>query len=322
MLMFSLPRFFCATWITVMMMMVSLQMHGYRCCLQTERKGLLELKAYLNISEGLLELKDNINSSYFWPTDMNSDCCQWKAVNCDITSGRVIGLFINYAYTVPPLNLSLFYPFGELRTLNFSWIPCSYWYDDIYGYESLGRLKNLEILEFSSSGLDSSILPFLNAASSLRTLVLRGNSIEGTFPIKDLKELRNLEVLDLSRNRFSGPLPDLAYLHKLEALDLSDNSFSVSSETKGMIVHYRSNLRELDLSGNGLVGRLPLCFGSLTKLKVLDISSNKLNGTIPSLISNLTSLEYLSLSNNEFEGFFSFELIANLSKLKVFQTFI
>ncbi|CAH2047226.1 unnamed protein product, partial [Thlaspi arvense] len=79
------------------------------------------------------------------------------------------------------------------------------------------------------------------------------------------------------------------------------------------------NLRELDLSRNKFIGLLPKCFGNLTLIEVLDISSNQFNGTIPSLISNLISLKYLSLSGNEFEGFFSFKLIANLSKLKVFK---
>ncbi|ESQ29608.1 hypothetical protein EUTSA_v10023329mg [Eutrema salsugineum] len=36
-------------------------------------------------------------------------------------------------------------------------------------------------------------------------------------------------------------------------------------------------------------------------------------------MSNLNALEYLSLSDNVFEGFFSFDSIANLSKLKVFR---
>lgn len=73
------------------------------------------------------------------------------------------------------------------------------------------------------------------------------------------------------------------------------------------------------MSRSEVIGRLPQCFSSLTKLEVLDISSNKFSGTSPSLISNLSSLQYLSLSDNEFEGVFSVELIANLSKLKVFK---
>ncbi|CAH2047224.1 unnamed protein product [Thlaspi arvense] len=206
MLFFSIPQFFITTWIIV----VSLQRHGYKSCIEKERKGLLELNAY-------------VNSRYDWPNDTNSDCCEWERVKCDLSSGRVIGLFLNDTYTDRPLlNLSLFYPFGELRTLNLYNFECTGWFDDIHGYKSLGRLKKLEILDLGNM-VNNSVLPFLNAASSLKTLILHGNYMEGPFPMKELKDLRNLELLDLSGNFLIGPVPDkdLADLHKLQALDLS-----------------------------------------------------------------------------------------------------
>ncbi|CAL9238350.1 unnamed protein product [Arabidopsis halleri] len=114
----------CVMVITLMMMM-SLDAHEYRSCIESERKGLLELKAYLNVS----------NYSYDWPNDADSDCCRWERVKCDLTSGRVIGLFLIDTFTTDdlPLNLSLFHPFGELRTLNLSNFWCRSWFDDIYG---------------------------------------------------------------------------------------------------------------------------------------------------------------------------------------------
>ncbi|XP_018441073.1 receptor-like protein 9a isoform X2 [Raphanus sativus] len=303
MLVFFVPRFFFTTWVIV----VSLQMHGYRSCIEKERKGLLELNAYVN-SE----------FPYDWPNDTDSDCCQWKRVKCNFTTRSVVGLFLNYTYPVRPLlNLSLFYPFGELKTLNLDYFNYTGWFDDIHGYKSLGKLKKLEILDLSHNFVNNSVLPFLNAASSLKTLILHGNDMKGPFPMKELKDLRNLELLDLSGNMLSGPLPGFADFHTLEALDLSDNKFSGTLEEQGLC--QLKNLRELDLSRNEVIGRLPQCFSSLTKLEVLDISSNKFSGGSPSFISNLSSLKYLSLSDNEFEGVFSVELIANLSKLKVFK---
>ena len=52
------------------------------------------------------------------------------------------------------------------------------------GYKSLRRLRNLEILDVSWNDLSNSIFPFLNAATSLTTLFLRGNFRDGPFPIK------------------------------------------------------------------------------------------------------------------------------------------
>ncbi|XP_020890783.1 LOW QUALITY PROTEIN: probable inactive leucine-rich repeat receptor kinase XIAO [Arabidopsis lyrata subsp. lyrata] len=313
MLMMFSPAYVMVMNLMVMdMMMVSLlDAHGHRSCIESERKGLLELKAYLNISE----------YPYDWPNDTNSDCCKWERVKCDLTSGRVIGLFLIDTYYPPPLlNLSFFYPFGELQTLNLSNFWCQGWFDHIHGYKSFERLKNLKILDLSENGikiLSNTVLRFLNSASSLKTLILHGNNMEGTFPMKELKNLRNLELLDLSKNEFVGPVPDLVNFHNLQGLDLSDNKFSGSLDNKGLCL--LKNLRELDLSQNKFTGQFPQCFDSLTQLQVLDISSNNFNGTVPSLIRNLDSIEYLALSDNEFEGFFSFELIANLLKLKVFK---
>ncbi|CAH2047228.1 unnamed protein product [Thlaspi arvense] len=278
-----------------------MMVHGFKSCIESERKGLLELKAYLNSEY-----------SYDWPNGKDIDCCRWERVKCDLTSGRVIGLFLNDTYYSPPLNLSLFYPFGELKTLNLSNLWSSSWFDDIHGYKSFGRLKYLEILDFSENSVNDTVLPFLYAVSSLKTLVLHANSME------ELKNLRNLELLDLSKNKFIGPVPDLAIFHKLKGLDLSNNEFAGSLENTGLC--QLKNLRELDLSQNKFTGQFPQCFDNLTtQLQVLDISSNQFNGTLPSFLSRFTSIEYLSLSDNEFEGFFSFKLIANLSKLKVFK---
>lgn len=123
--MFYIPHFFLATW--VMVMLVSLQMHGYRSCIEKERKGLLALKAYIGEEY-----------SYDWSNDTKSDCCQWERIKCDRTSGRVIGLFLNHTYKDPfQMNLSLFYPFEELKTLKLNWFGCTGWFDDIHGISLL-----------------------------------------------------------------------------------------------------------------------------------------------------------------------------------------
>ncbi|KAF8097590.1 hypothetical protein N665_0285s0021 [Sinapis alba] len=248
-----------------------------------------------------------------WTNDTTSDCCRWKGIECNRTSRRVIGIsVVEGIYGESSLlNLSLLHPFEEVRSLYLFESRFNGLFDDVEGYKSLRRLKNLEILDFTSNEFNNSIFPFLNAATSLTTLFLRDNKMVGPFPANELKDLTNLELLDLSTNKFNGSLPlqeDLSSLRKMKALDLSG-------------ICELKDLRELDLSKNKLIGQFPLCLTSLSGLRVLDLSSNKLTGKLPSALGTIASLEYLSLFDNNFEGVFSLYLLANLSKLKVIKLY-
>ncbi|KAG7572190.1 Leucine-rich repeat [Arabidopsis suecica] len=316
------------------------QLHGYKSCIEKERNALLELKNSM-ISRRVVSVFDSVLPT--WNNDTKSDCCRWKGIKCNHTSGRVNGLFFEDMYynESPLLNLSLLHPFEELRTLNLS-LGYNGFFDDIEGYKSLRRLRNLEILFLSNNRFNNSIFPFLNAATSLTSLYLRYNSMDGSFPFKELKDLTNLELLDLSENRFNGSMPaELAHLKKLKTLNLSSNRFFMSLELQGLknltnlevlglaenildqrpipieVVCEMKNLRELDLRGNNFVSQLPLCLGSLKKLRVLDLSSNQLSGNLPSSFSCLRSLQYLSLLDNNFTSLLSLNPLTNLTKLKV-----
>ncbi|CAL9234030.1 unnamed protein product [Arabidopsis halleri] len=368
------------------------QLHGCKSCIEKERKALLELKNYM-ISRSVESVFGSVLPT--WNNNTKSDCCGWKGIKCNHTSGRVIGLFFADMYfnESPLLNLSLLHPFEEVRSLNLSGLGYNGFFDDhIEGYKSLRRLRNLEILDLSSNSFNNTIFPFLNTATSLTSLFLRWNFMGGAFPIKELKDLtnlelldlrgnsfnsgvpgykslkrfKNLEILDLSSNRinqsifpflntatslkslllgwnfmygafpiielknlanlelldligngFNGSIPDLKNLTNLEALGLAENNPNGPIPIE--VICEMKNLRELDLRANYVVGQLPHCLGSLKMLKVLDLSSNQLSGNLPSSFSSLESLEYLSLLDNNFTGLFSLNPLTNLTKLKVFK---
>ncbi|CAG7869306.1 unnamed protein product [Brassica rapa] len=306
--------------ILMWVMIVMGQIHRYKSCVEKERKGLLELKTSLLLSG---DNEDYIFET--WSNDTVSDCCSWERVKCNRTTRRVIGLaFHELSLIGLPLviNLSLLYPFEELQTLNLSksWVE-GFNASFLEGYESLRRLKNLEILVLSYNQFDNTVLPFLSSAKSLTTLFLRGNNMDGPFPAEELKYLTNLELLDLSRNRFDNSTPvqgSLAGLRKLKALDLSRNEFTGWGQLQGKFrICELKNLQELDLSHNKLIGEFPLCLTRLTALRVLDLSSNQMSGKVPTAIGSIESLEYLSLFDNDFRGLFSLGSLANLSKLKI-----
>ncbi|XP_013635870.1 PREDICTED: LRR receptor-like serine/threonine-protein kinase GSO1 isoform X1 [Brassica oleracea var. oleracea] len=318
------------------------QLHGCKSCIEKERKALLELKKHL-ISLSVEWGYDTVQPT--WTNDTKSDCCLWEGLECNRTSGRVIGISIGdmvFENFSSPLNISLLQPFEDIRSLSLSVEQNGFdgFFDDVEGYKSLRRLRNLEILDLSSNRFNDSIFPFLNGASSLKTIFLHNNLIEGPFPAEELKDWTNLELLDLSRNFLNGSMLEFSYLKKLKALNLSSNDFSSSMELRELkdlinlellslaqnsfsgpipveVFCEMKNLRELDLSENHFVGQLPLCLGSLKKLRVLDLSSNQFSGNLPSSFSSLESLEYLSLLNNNFKGILSLNPLANLTKLKV-----
>ncbi|XP_010250309.1 PREDICTED: LRR receptor-like serine/threonine-protein kinase GSO1 [Nelumbo nucifera] len=274
----------------------------------------------------------------------------------------------------------------------------------LQGFKHLSdRLKNLEVLDLSVNSLDTSIIPYLGALKSLKSLDLSWNEMEGVFPGEELADLHNLQMLDLSGNRLNGTpqILGIKRLKKLEVLDISGNNFNTTilqyigllapkikslhlqdNDMSGPITNKElgtlsdlefldlsdaslsydflqnigemvslkllvmagiqglngirlpfkglcklNNLQELDLNlqednsynNYGVVGDVHSCSGNMTSLRVLDLSYNQFDENIvQSIIRGLTSLKYLDLSNIRFQGSFSFNLLANLSKLEVF----
>ncbi|XP_048591752.1 receptor-like protein 15 [Brassica napus] len=299
-------KLFLKQYLIWVMILLLGQLHGYKSCILKERNALLDLKIFL-ISTTEEGQSEPVLPS--WTNDTTSDCCQWERVKCNSTSGRVLklstrGLNLKESSL---LNLSLLHPFEEVQILDLSESKFGGFFDGVEGYKSLSRLRNLEILDLSSNKFNSSVFHFLNAATSLTTLLLQGNNMNSFYSKKKKK-----------KNNMNSPFPakELSAMVKLKFLDLSGNGFSGSMELQGICK--LKNLQELDISQNNLVGEFPLCLTGLTGLRVIDLSSNQMSGKLPSSLANLESLEYFSLFDNNFEGFFSLDSLANLSMLKVF----
>ncbi|CAH8359173.1 unnamed protein product [Eruca vesicaria subsp. sativa] len=298
----------------IWMILILGQLHGYKSCVEKERKALLELKQYLISRE---EEFDYVLPT--WTYDTESDCCIWERVKCNRTSKRVTEISFGELYLKENslLNLSLLHPFEDVRSLNLSWNGFNGLFDDVEGYKSLGRLRNLEILDLTFNRFNNSIFPFLNSATSLKTLSLGNNNLDGPFPAEELKDLTNLELLDLSVNRFQGPLEvqDLSALRMLKSLDLSWNRFYGEIGLQG----YNSlrNLEILYLHGNGLNNSVFPFLNSVTSLKTLFLRYNNLDGPFPAEeLKDLTNLELLDLSRNKFNGSIPIRVLPTLRNLK------
>ncbi|KAJ0957944.1 putative non-specific serine/threonine protein kinase [Helianthus annuus] len=145
-------------------------------------------------------------------------------------------------------------------------------------------------------------------------LKMNSNKFEGsltTFPT-------NVQILDLSDNLLSGHVPqtDATMNPSLEVVNLSKNRF-----TGSIPVHLCKvpSITVLDLSQNKFYGKLPGCLGNLINLIVMDISNNAITGVIPSSLGSLRKLESLHLHNNRVEGYLPLSL-QNLTSLITLDT--
>ncbi|KAM7486971.1 hypothetical protein LguiA_002980 [Lonicera macranthoides] len=156
--------------------------------------------------------------------------------------------------------------------------------------DAFGNMMSLESLRLSNCALEGEIPKSFKNLSRIQSLFLNSNNLTGQLPelFQMLFASKNsLEILKLSRNKFSGSLPDFT-------------SFS--------------SLRQLLVDSNKLNGSFPKRFGQSSSLEELDLSANELNGSLPDLTS-FPLLRYLYLTNNEILGRLP-ESIGELSNLK------
>ncbi|KAL6177554.1 hypothetical protein ACLB2K_049080 [Fragaria x ananassa] len=79
-----------------------------------------------------------------------------------------------------------------------------------------------------------------------------------------------------------------------------------------------TELKELSLSDNSLVERVPPQIVDCKKLEILDLGNNQFSGEVPSQLSSLIRLRILDLSSNKFSGNLSFlKHFPNLESLSI-----
>lgn len=108
-------------------------------------------------------------------------------------------------------------------------------------------------------------------------------------------ELRELEVVDISKNNITGGLPNWTGLRSLKIVRLKENQLT------GQLPHqwkdFRS-LKDVDLSHNHIGGELPESWGELPSLENLNLAWNQLSESIPETWVNMAELEKLDLTGN------------------------
>ncbi|KAA8535199.1 hypothetical protein F0562_030202 [Nyssa sinensis] len=276
-------------WWWMALVWVGIQLYGCRGCWEQETVALLQLKTSINYPNG--------TSLPSWE-DTESDCCHWEGVACNITTRHVIKLFLNntmgyYGLENWYFNASLFLPFKELRELDMSGNWLAGWVTN-EGFDRLVGLEKLQILTLDWNNYNNSILPYLGVLSSLKTLRIKGNYLNGSIHFQDLCAMSNLEELDLSSN-------------------YEINHLMTTKGTKCL-----NKLRVLSLDWNNFNNSILPYLGVLSSLKTLHIAGNKLNGSIHFQdLCAMSNLEELDLSYNEINHLMTTKGTKCLNKLRV-----
>ncbi|GAY53602.1 hypothetical protein CUMW_150370 [Citrus unshiu] len=300
-------------------------------CLEHERFALLRLRHFFSSPSRLQNWEDE-----------QGDFCQWESVECSNTTGRVIGLDLsdtrNEDLGEGYLNASLFTPFQQLESLilsNNSIAGCV----ENEGLEMLSRLSNLKFLDLRMNLFKNSISSSLARLSSLTSLSLSHNKLEGSIEVKGSSKLQSLDLSHNNLNRiilsslttlselylsgmgFEGTfdVQEFDSLSNLEELYLSNNkginNFVVPQDYRGL-----SKLKRLDLSGVGIRdgSELLRSMGSFPSLKTLFLEANNFTATTTQELHNFTNLEFLNLRHssldiNLLKTIASFTSLKNLS---------
>ncbi|OAY79996.1 Receptor-like protein 12 [Ananas comosus] len=167
----------------------SIQAFAASGCFETERNALLAFKT---------ELIDPRNRLVSWKSQ---NCCTWKGVVCNNTTGHILKLNLRNSYDN---NDFLYYrktPSALGGSKNFKGI-----FDGNLPF-ALCESASLQVLDVSNNKLSGEIPSCLGMSQDqLLVLDVMNNTLSGKVPTS-LGELRALSILDLSNNRLSGEIP-------------------------------------------------------------------------------------------------------------------
>uniref|UniRef100_A0A7N0TZH1 Uncharacterized protein n=1 Tax=Kalanchoe fedtschenkoi TaxID=63787 RepID=A0A7N0TZH1_KALFE len=149
----------------------------------------------------------------------------------------------------------------------------------------LGNMSELVELDLGSNMLSGWLPKSVAALKSLRKMNIGENVLEGRLSDDMFSDLKELEFLDLSYNRFDGAFPSgLWSLPKLTFLDVSGNDFT-GTLTELSCSNDSARNAVFDLSNNLFYGGLVCRLGQFS---VVDLSGNYFAGKVPSGAMNHT----------------------------------
>eukprot|EP00985_Skeletonema_marinoi_P018427 scaffold10296_cov84-Skeletonema_marinoi.AAC.3 len=199
----------------------------------------------------------------------------------------------------------------------------------------VGNLAVLEMFDLSNNAFLSGTIPSQMGLldGSLKRLFLSNNTFTGTIPFQ-VGQLEGASIMlkDNGFNTSTTAPRSLCMLVSVKEFDLADDTILCPPERNALSDFYDvakgaewtdgtnwrdeyasycewkgvtcngTHVTKLNLTNNGLSGRMSERIGNLTFIKVLDLSDNNIKGSIPAELGKLSKLVYLRLSYNAFTG--------------------
>ncbi|GAB4847690.1 protein kinase super [Ancistrocladus abbreviatus] len=254
-----------------------------------------------------LEYLDISSNNFSISMPSFGDCSNLQ--HLDLSSNKFVGVIggaFESCAKLSYLNISNNQFFGPIPPLPTSCLQFLYLgNNDFQGeiYENLAEAcGSLVEIDLSLNNLSGMIPPGFASCSSLETFDVSYNNFSGDFPLNVFLKMGSLKKLILAFNNFVGLLPDsVSMLTSLESLDLSSNNIS-GQIPSGICQNGKTNLKELYLPNNILLGTIPATLGNCSQLVSLDLSFNYLTGTIPSSLGSLSQLKDLIVWMNQLNG--------------------
>ncbi|CAL5979473.1 leucine-rich_repeat protein [Hexamita inflata] len=169
---------------------------------------------------------------------------------------------------------------------------------------NLSKFKKLYNLNISNSNVD---LTHIHIITSLTSLSMQECGLKY---IDQIKQLINLQILDISHNSFQN-IDSIKYLKKLKELNISF-SYSLINITP---LQYLTYITKLEIEQSKIISICAL--RSLTNLESLNLANNKIVH-VDTALNSMTKLQYLKLNGNQVSDLTALQKHPNLSKLVMF----
>lgn len=155
-------------------------------------------------------------------------------------------------------------------------------------------------LDYSNNMFSSIPSRFSSHLSDVTIFKASRNNITGNFP-SSFCGTTNIQLLDLSYNKFSGPIPSclMENVNSLQSLNLNQNQFYGELPDN---IKVGCLFEDLDFSGNWIEGQLPRSLVACKNLEILDVGNNQISDSFPCWMSKVAKLKILVLKSNKFFG--------------------